>query len=372
MTHRERFVAVLEGRHPDQIPWAPRLELWYNGRKKRGTLPEKYRDWSLGDIEKDLGLGTHARGGNVLTTRQHNVETKSYRDGDDTITEYITPVGTVSTRQRGSDELAEVGIGGRVMEYMIKGVEDYAVVEYMAENREYVPNYEAYQAYDKQMGDDGFPMVSLGSCPMGQIMREYIGYNNFFYELNDHPAQVEHLLTVLTEKTKQMWKIAAESPGKLFLHGVHFDSQFTSPPFFKQYFTPYCKEFSQLLHERDKLLACHADSDTSLILNEIMDAGFDMAECFVTYPMVPCTLAQARAAWGERVIIWGGIPSAIMCEPITDEYFENYMLDLFKTIAPGDAFILGVADNVMPEAKIERIRQVTEMVEEYGQYPILV
>ena len=47
------------------------------------------------------------------------------------------------------------------------------------------------------------------------------------------------------------------------------------------------------------------------------------------------------------------------------------MIDVFKTIAPGDAFILGVADNVMPEAKIERIRRVTEMVEEYG-YPVQI
>jgi len=46
------------------------------------------------------------------------------------------------------------------------------------------------------------------------------------------------------------------------------------------------------------------------------------------------------------------------------------MIDLFKTIAPGDAFILGVADNVMPEAKIERVKRVTEMVDEYGWYPI--
>jgi hypothetical protein len=43
---------------------------------------------------------------------------------------------------------------------------------------------------------------------------------------------------------------------------------------------------------------------------------------------------------------------------------------LFKTISPGDAFILGVADNVMPEAKIERLRRISEMVEERGTYPV--
>nr|MBC8230996.1 hypothetical protein [bacterium] len=233
MTHRERIIATLEGRPLDQIPWIPRLTLWYNGRKKIGTLPEKYRHWSLEEIEKDLGLGTPARGGGFLSTRQNNVETKSYQDGNDTVTEYITPAGTVSTRHRGSEELSNVGIGGRVMEYMIKGVEDYAVIEYMVENIEVTPNYEAYFAYDKTISDDGFPMPGLGDCPMGRIMREYIGYNNFFYELNDHAAQVEHLCEVLTEHDKRkVWPIVAKSPARLILHGVHFDSQFTSPPFF--------------------------------------------------------------------------------------------------------------------------------------------
>jgi hypothetical protein len=39
------------------------------------------------------------------------------------------------------------------------------------------------------------------------------------------------------------------------------------------------------------------------------------------------------------------------------------MHDLFRVIGDGDAFILGVADNVMPGADIERVRRITEMVQ---------
>jgi hypothetical protein len=45
------------------------------------------------------------------------------------------------------------------------------------------------------------------------------------------------------------------------------------------------------------------------------------------------------------------------------------MEDMFRVIAPGDAFILGVADNVMPGARLERVKRITEMVEKYGRYP---
>ncbi len=39
-------------------------------------------------------------------------------------------------------------------------------------------------------------------------------------------------------------------------------------------------------------------------------------------------------------------------------------------IAPGDAFILGVADNVMAESKLERLEAISAMVERYGACPI--
>jgi uncharacterized SAM-dependent methyltransferase len=57
-------------------------------------------------------------------------------------------------------------------------------------------------------------------------------------------------------------------------------------------------------------------------------------------------------------------------ESFSDEEFEAYMVDMFKTIAPGDAFILGVADNVTAQAKLERVTRVGEMIEEYGTIPI--
>jgi len=117
-------------------------------------------------------------------------------------------------------------------------------------------------------------------------------------------------------------------------------------------------------------LTCHADADTRLLLGLIQESGFDMAETFTTAPMVSCTLAEARAAWGTDVIIWGGVPSILLNDTASEEEFESYMQDLVRTIAPGDAFILGVADNVMPEAKLERITRIAEVVEEWGRYPI--
>jgi len=182
---------------------------------------------------------------------------------------------------------------------------------------------------------------------------------------------VEHLMATMEEiERESLWPIIAHSPARLILHGVHFDSSITPPSFFSRYITPYYQDFSELLHEHDKTLAMHADNDSRLILEHIEAAGFDMAETFTTAPQVTCTLEEARQAWKDRVIIWGAVPSVILEPAYSEEAFETYMRQLFRTIAPGDAFILGVSDNIMPAALVDRLKRIAEMVEEWGTYPI--
>jgi hypothetical protein len=86
--------------------------------------------------------------------------------------------------------------------------------------------------------------------------------------------------------------------------------------------------------------------------------------------MVEVTLEEARAAWGTDVIIFGGVPSIVLEPTFPEAEFEEYMRGLFQTIAPGDAFILGVADNVMPTSRIERVGRISELVETHGTYPV--
>ena len=370
MTNRERLLTIMAGGSPDHLPWIPRLNLWYDAHKLGGTLPEKYRDRSLREIERDLGMGTPAREGKIFRSELHDAEVRTQERGNEIITEYLTPVGTVSTVYRDSDELRQAGIRGRELGHVLKGPDDYTVVEYLIQHTEIIPTYADYLAYEAEIGDDGVPMVDVGQDPMSLFLQEIAGYNHAYFHLHDYADRVHHLLGVLGEQAERIQQITLDSPAKLVLYGQHFDSQFTPPYLFREYMVPHYQAFAERLHERGKVLACHADADTSLLLDLIREAGFDMAECFVTAPMVRVTLDQARAALGNRVIIWGGIPSVMLCDPVSDGEFKTYMHRLFRSIAPGDAFILGVADNVMPEAKLERVERVSEMVQEYGEYPI--
>ncbi len=218
--------------------------------------------------------------------------------------------------------------------------------------------------------DAVFDSVSVATTHKKKLMEVGIIFCPISEAVQDYPELVEHLFGVLKDQAAVIQEITLDSPAKLILQGEHFDSRMTPPYLFEQYMVPYFRPFAERLHERGKVLACHADADASLLLDLIVEAGFDIAECFVTAPMVSLTLARAREVWGTDVIIWGGIPSVILDDSVTDEAFEAYVLDLFRTIAPGDAFILGVADNVMAESRLDRVERVSEMVHAHGKYPI--
>ena len=59
MTIKERLLRTIQGLPVDQLPYLPRLDIWYNANKLRGTLPEKYKDATLKQLTEDLGLGYH-------------------------------------------------------------------------------------------------------------------------------------------------------------------------------------------------------------------------------------------------------------------------------------------------------------------------
>lgn len=372
MTDRERLLAILDGRSPDRIPWIPRLLIWHTAHSRAATLPGRFEGMDLRSVERSLGTGTPARQGQVFRVVQEgDVETVAVQEGASILTTTRTPAGEVSTRFRTSEELEGAGIQALEVEHMIKGPDDYAAVEYLTTHRIYEATFEDYERYETEIGGDGYPLVPAGDCPFHHFLQKLAGYESGYYHLVDYPAKVERLLALMADvEQDQVWPILESAPAGLYLHGLHFDSRITPPPMFDRYITPYYRKLSSRLHAAGKHLCMHADNDSRLILGHIQEAGYDMVETFTTDPLVSCTMEEAREAWGTSMIIWGGVPSVILEPTFTEEAFEAYMRRLFRSIAPGDAFILGVADNVMPGALVHRLERITEMVETWGTCPV--
>ena len=74
------------------------------------------------------------------------------------------------------------------------------------------------------------------------------------------------------------------------------------------------------------------------------------------------TFEDARAAWDDQVVIWGGIPSIILESDYPASDFRHYMRDLLREVAGQSHVILAVSDNVMPGADLDRLKWIRDQL----------
>ena len=367
MDHRERFRTILEGKVPDRIAWVPRLDIWYNANKNMGTLPEELGGMSLPEVESYMGMAHSARKAVVYTIKYDELKEESVSEGDNLIHRFITPKGTLEAVWIHPLQARQQGMLKFPVKHYISEPKDYEIMQYVTAHTSYAPTYEAYHTYDIEVGQNGLPSVGLYGCPMHTIMLDYVGYENFYYHLTDCPQKIEALLEAMEATYRQMWEVVADSPAELVLHGHHFSSDMTPPPIFKKYFLPYFKAFNSRMHQAGIKVAFHADADLTGLLQMVFECGFDVADTFTCAPLVNTTFDQALQAWGDQICIWGAVPSIILEPDYPFEKFKAYMEDLYAKTAGKPAFIMAVADNIMPNAEFKRLLWIRDVFGQIAQ-----
>jgi hypothetical protein len=159
----------------------------------------------------------------------------------------------------------------------------------------------------------------------------------------------------------------AASAAEVVFWGANYDQDITPPRFFAAEIAPWLRKAADRLHARGKLLLTHTDGENRYLLPHYPGCGFDVAESVCPEPMTGCTLAEVRAGMGPAITVWGGIPSIALLDDAMDEAgYRRYLDALFAEVGSGERLILGVADNVPPDANLARLEYIAERVERFG------
>ena len=395
MTHKERILKTLRGEPTDVIPFIPRLDIWYNANSKNGGLPDRYKNATLRDITDDLDLGFHSvvplfrdfeneHGDediglgiyrfNAIPYRVelHGVDKKVKRYPDGLIeVEYQTPRGMIKTGVLYDEDMRRGGATLAVtMEHAVKGIDDFEALAYIFENAEVRPNYVYYTDYQENfVGDRGVAVGYSGVCasPMHYLLKELMAIETFFYEMYDHPEEMEQLAGRLQGYCDKVFQTAACSPAEIILSGANYDRSITTPPLFQKYIAPVLKQQADILHKKGKFLATHTDGENNGLLDDYMASDFDIADSICPSPMTSQTLKEVKDKFGGKITIWGGIPSICVLENSMSEYdFDKYLDAMLESIGKGDHLIFSIADTTPPGAKFERILKIAKKVREFG------
>ena len=400
-TYQERMMAAFRGEEADRLVFAPRLELWYLANATSGTLPPQHAGRSMNEIARAEGWPVYFRfADNQLSPEDQpkylhrglglfgsrdtlydfvlpaDVEVKSHREGGFLKLEYHTPVGMVSTVCQYDVEAQKRGITiPALVKHLIRSVDDYEPAGYLFEHIRAVPNYSRYVrwAHD-EIGDDG---VAVGhgmsaTCPIHEIQRDLIDPTQFFLHYSDHQAKMRGLAERMEPLVNAMLDIACHSPAPVVQWGSNYDDMLTYPPYFEREIQPWIRKVAGQLAAAGKLLLCHTDGENEGLMDLIRDSGMHIAESICPAPMTRVSLAEYYRRWSPHLTLFGGIPSIIALRETSDSAFEAYMGELFRAVAPGRRIVLGMSDNVPPDAIFSRLQRIHDRVQNEGKLPLRV
>jgi len=398
-THRSRVLAALRGAAVDRLPYVPRLDLWYLSNSTRGTLPPQHAGRAQNDIARAEGWALHHRfcddqldpayqpqylhrGINVFYSRDilfdtvfpKDVEIKVQRAGPRTRVEYHTPLGMVSTTTHYDVQSQRNGITiPALVEHLIKTPADYAPAGYLFEHMDVVRNFERFRRWAAEdMREDGQPIAigSLDASPFHTIQRDLSDPTQFFIHYKDHYAAMRGLAERIGALLDKELAILRDSPAEVVWWGANFDDMLTYPPYFAQEIQPWIRKAADLLGAAGKLVLCHTDGENTGLMDLIRDSGMHVAESITPAPMTRVTIGEYYRRWSPRLTLFGGIPSTIMLPGTPEADFEAYLDEFFRAVAPGTRMVVGIADEVPPEAVFARLQRIGERIEREGRLPL--
>ena len=384
LSQRDRALAILAGGRPELLPCIVRLDIWYGANQRAGTLPPEFSGLDLPAIHRQLGLG-RLRQPPIYTYRLRNVECAVTRNGEvlardfepllrfpapwnavgrdsfgETLFELRTPVGRGRIRYVYNEAMANGHLAPYMVEHFVRERVDYQTAEYIVEHAEVLPCYEDYTAEEAAVGENGLVTGIIDRTPFQRLLLDFVGEQGTFYALHDEPALLEHFLAVLAVQAEEMLQLGARAPARVIELADNLDGFMTNPRLFSRYVMPYYQRAAEELHACGKQLASHVDGDLSSLAPLLPDSGLDIAEAFTPAPMTRCTFERAHGLWGDRLLIWGGLPSIILEATTGEDEFERYLSHLEDAIGATDRIILGIGDQATGLTLVPRLRRIAD------------
>lgn len=288
MTIRERINAFWSGERPDEIPYT----IYWNEWRHTSQDPA----WQ-GLYDKGLGVTWYLRSFE-MQQRNVTVEDSTREEGGKRVRRLVrkTPVG----------DLTSIWENGWDHKFCLETPEDYRVLTYIVENTEIVPAYEMYQRKVDVLPPWGIAIPEIWRTPLQQIQVDFAGLENFSLHLIEYEAEVRTLYAALLKQFRRITEVVAQGPGRYVSNLENFMANTLGPKRYAEFHIPVYEECFPILHEAGKIIGCHYDGQLSACKDLIAKSPIDLIESLTPPPEGDLTLAQARAAWPDK-LFWSNI-----------------------------------------------------------------
>lgn len=334
----------------------PDLTLWYTWHKDKETPPIKGERLSLPEVCRLLEMPIW------LTVQPWRTETDGVvirrEDGEDARTvHYETSAGSLRARWM----LGPDGDWWQT-EYPVKTADDLTAALEVVKARSYVMDAGDLEDEVKAVGDDGVVAVEIPARPYADLVQEFLGWSEGLMLLMDNPPAIQEIVDSLEGKLQPLVEAVAGLPVEIVLAPDNLDGQFISPPAFEGYQAESYRRSAEVLSRRGKHLLVHVGGPIGRLLPLLAEAGVSGVEGVAGPPQGDVSLAEARAAAGSDITLWGGIPQELLLEMHDTQAFEAAVAQAVQEARDDGRMILGVADRVPVNADLDRLKAIPAMV----------
>jgi hypothetical protein len=335
--------------------YVPDLTLWHEWHTSQGTLPEAWRDHSVIQIARAMGvpawLPVFPGQVEVVGLEVSTTETREER-----VIRSETSVGELVARW-------VVGPDGDwwQTEYPVKRKEDLEGVLELVQARQYAFEPSALDAARSQVGADGVVAVEIPRRPYSDLLHEFLGWSEGLLFLRE--PIIEEILETLESRLQPFVEQIRALPDKLVFSPDNLDGQFISPRAFDRYLAPSYRRTADIIQQQGKRLIVHVGGPIQHLLRPLVSAGVNGLEGISGPPQSDASLAEARELVGPEPVLWGGIPQDFVQGTRDTEAFEAAVAQAAQQ-AQGDArVLLGVADRVPTTAELDRLNAIPGVIE---------
>ena len=328
VTPRQRVEAALCGGHADRVPCTI-----YERKIPQCTAEREMRNRGLCIVNRSLS---------VCDEHRPNVKTRTVRtveNGRPTVRVHNeTPHGTLTVMYE------DAGFTKWHHEYMFKTPDDYKALAFYLADAQVAADYDAFREAEQRAGDDVLFRAALGAEPLQQLISSTVmAMETFCVEWMERRDELLKLYDIIVEKRRQVYPLVAASPAGHANYGGNVVPEIIGLESFEQYFVPHYNEAAEVMHRHGKLVGSHLDANCKLLSKAIAGTALDYIEAFTPAPDTDMTLAEARAAWPDKVL-WLNYPSSVHLRP--DEEVEAVAYDLVEQNGGPDGLIMGVTEDV--------------------------
>lgn len=357
---RQLMREALSGAAPAVPPVCLRLDLWYRDAAARGSLPEVFAGFTVAGIEDALGFCRSARWRAAPEIVFPAGRVERAENGAERRTVFHFPGARLERVERLEPGAASAGMRPATVAWPARDEPGCRALLAALEEAAIRSSIDGFEAFDRETGPAGLPVLVLGSCPAHALMLDWFGYENFFYALADYPALVAELVSRLEALYRRdLWGQVMAGGAEIILHGNHFSDAATPPPVFRRFFLPYFRDFNGRARAAGKKVLWHADAAMGSLLGLVLEAGFAGADCLATAPLARETLADYERAWQGRIACWGGLPGVIFNPEFPEARFREHLAGVARFTAGRAGFIIGISDNLVPGALFGRVEAVS-------------